>query len=584
MTNIGNMKFDQCQEYALTSGNKYFGLQSVDNNGNGTCLVSNELSLAQRYGEGMIYTAVPLWNSDTGAGKGAYCDLSSKGSLTVYDSNNTQVYATTHDRDSGVPSNYMGCYWDWWDRAMPLLNADGTFSTWGGGSKWDNDYQSAYQYALQNNYKYFSNQASYLYNSEGKGQAGFSNDFANSTKYGTANNCGSVNGFIGGGPWSNAIYSTDGNINSFIVLQDDGNLVIYRGMGPNDNQGVIWATDTYNKTLVANKNFAASNGKTGKNWMANGTKLNPGEFIGSDNGVIYLMMQSDGNLVLYTSTKTGACSASSSAGGKTVGAQNINGLYQMDMMGIKGNISELAYIDQNAELHTYPSNNKQGNTDYTLVASGIDSWGNDIPNTAYGNATYESCQKTCNSSPDCGGFVMNAANNVCWPKTPSFYPNGNIAVNPDRKIFVRGQTPINPPIGVPNSVTNVDTIKYQSYVKGGAIGTEYGLANATAVQKQQLEQLQTRMNLLSNQISRLTGNFDSGNNQAIMQSKTNADGIQDYLKGINTTDDKIKNFNTNVERILTDSDIVVLQQNYNYLFWSILAAGTVLVSMNIVKK
>ena len=40
----------------------------------------------------------------------------------------------------------------------------------------------------------------------------------------------------------------------------------------------------------------------------------------------------------------------------------------------------------------------------------------------------------------------------------------------------------------------------------------------------------------------------------------------------------------NIQIILKDSDIVVLQKNYNYLFWSILAAGTVLVSMNIVKK
>ena len=40
----------------------------------------------------------------------------------------------------------------------------------------------------------------------------------------------------------------------------------------------------------------------------------------------------------------------------------------------------------------------------------------------------------------------------------------------------------------------------------------------------------------------------------------------------------------NIQNILKDSDIVVLQKNYDYLFWSILAAGTVLVSMNIVKK
>ena len=42
--------------------------------------------------------------------------------------------------------------------------------------------------------------------------------------------------------------------------------------------------------------------------------------------------------------------------------------------------------------------------------------------------------------------------------------------------------------------------------------------------------------------------------------------------------------NGNIHNILTDSDIVVLQKNYDYLFWSILAGGAVLVSMNIVKK
>ena len=92
------------------------------------------------------------------------------------------------------------------------------------------------------------------------------------------------------------------------------------------------------------------------------------------------------------------------------------------------------------------------------------------------------------------------------------------------------------------------------------------------------------MNLLSSQISDLTNKFDDGTNEAQTQSKTNVNGIQNYLQGIKTTNKKINNFNTNIENILNDSDIVVLQKNYDYLFWSILAVGTVLVTMNIVKK
>ena len=36
--------------------------------------------------------------------------------------------------------------------------------------------------------------------------------------------------------------------------------------------------------------------------------------------------------------------------------------------------------------------------------------------------------------------------------------------------------------------------------------------------------------------------------------------------------------------MLQDSDIDVLQKNYEYLLWSILAAGSVLVAMNITKN
>jgi hypothetical protein len=74
--------------------------------------------------------------------------------------------------------------------------------------------------------------------------------------------------------------------------------------------------------------------------------------------------------------------------------------------------------------------------------------------------------------------------------------------------------------------------------------------------------------------------------QAINQLNENRNGIEDYLKQINTTDTKINQFNNNnnVENILNDSDIIVLQKNYEYLFWSIIATGTVLVTMNIVKK
>lgn len=126
---------------------------------------------------------------------------------------------------------------------------------------------------------------------------------------------------------------------------------------------------------------------------------------------------------------------------------------------------------------------------------------------------------------------------------------------------------------------------YQNYINGGAIKESYGLTKATSVQKQQLQQMQTKMNLLSNQINNLTNQFSSGGQQVQQQSQTNLQEINKYVKDIKKTNKKIQNYNSsNYENILQDSDIVVLKQNYDYLFWSIIAITTVIISMNIVKK
>jgi archaellum component FlaC len=125
---------------------------------------------------------------------------------------------------------------------------------------------------------------------------------------------------------------------------------------------------------------------------------------------------------------------------------------------------------------------------------------------------------------------------------------------------------------------------YDNYKAAGKNTMADGLKNATATQRQMLSQLQTKLNLLGSQISGYTGNFNQGLQESQTQSSANIQGIKDYIQEIDVVNNKINSFDSNVENILNDTDIVVLQKNYEYLFWTILAAGTVLVAMNIVKK
>ena len=571
MTNVGQMNFEQCQSYAVNSGNQYFALQSVDNNGVGNCMISNDLAGSQVNGEAFSYTTTPLWASNTtGDNVGSLAILDGDGGLNVNNSSGASIFSSPIP-DGAKPQQgaYIGCY-----------KMSGSFAknyVINGSKDYSVSFDDCQDLATNNGFSYFAAQG-VIKGPNPRRCIGFK-DAETPKKYGLSKNCKTE---TSGGSSAGNLYSTDETLHSYLYLQDDGNMCIYKGTGPSDNQGVIWCSETAGKQQSPNPNFAADKGKFGKNWIPSGSTLAPGDFIGSNDGSIYLIMQTDGNLVLYTSTGTSKCSVSTSAGNQTVGAQDANALYEIMRMGNIESIGKLAYIDQNSTLYSYPTDNIQYSNNYTLY-TGIDSTGNDISDAAYGNATVDQCQSTCNSNPDCAGFTF--SNNVCYPKTSGMFPNGSQQINKNINLYTRNKAPINPPIGVTGTVVNIDSILYDNYKNGGDIGSSYGLANATTTQKQELEQIQSKLNLLTSQINTYTNKFSSGTDSLNSQSSKNTEGLGDYLKDFEKINNNIKKYNaSNIENILNDSDITVLQKNYDYLFWSILAAGTVLVTMNIAKK
>jgi hypothetical protein len=574
---IGYATPEQCKSYATQNGYKYYGLQSPKSDGTAACLVSQDIARAQMYGAASKFTPINVWASYTNNGTSA--SLTKYGVLTVYNSSSTAVYTSgTGTATATTPQNsYIGCYNDCISgRGLPTPIAVGTDA----GS----DYSKCSAAAQKGNWKYFGLQFTQSSNTS---ECWVGNDLDKAKSMGTTNNCSTVNGYSVGLSCSNAVYTTTasetGGSPFFLILQDDGNMCIYKGTSPSDNQGGIWCSMTNGKQQTANPQFAASKGKYGQNWIASGSTLAPGDFVGSTNGNMYLMMQTDGNLVLNTFTQGPACPKNSS--GTTFGGDNINAIYEVSQVGITGNIAKLAYVDENANLHNYPNNNvKYGNT-YTEISRGMDTPGNDVPGAAYGNATLQSCETTCNNNPNCAGIVTNAAGTTCWPKTSGMYPySSDLTANSDRIIYMRNKTPLTTPIGVPKTTDNIDTIQYQHYVNGGNLSDRYGLSKLTSVQKQQLQSLLSQLDLLSQQITDYTNHFGSGSKTAELQMKKNVKGLVNNLTDLIVTDATINDYGTNMDLILNDSDIVALQKNYDYLFWTILAAGTVLVAINLIKK
>jgi hypothetical protein len=571
----GNYTYESCKQAAIEEGYQYFALQNVNNaTSKGYCVVTNSSQDVKKYGNAKIpIQKIVLWQSNTSGQPGNTAYLSATGSLQVLNSTGKSLYSSPSINAN--PSNYLGCYGDGENSSMVLYN---------NGSKQYN-LQQCQQIAKEQKYSIFGLQDS---TTGTNAQCALGGLIEDATKFGTATNCTKLpDGSWSGGGLSNALYMTSLSVsNYFLILQDDGNLCIYRGTNPYDNQGLIWSSETNGKQKQSNPEMVATKGKYGKNWISSGSTLAPGDFISSNKGDIALVMQSDGNLVLYTYKMGINCKKM--ADGNIGGGVNANATYNLIKSSVPENMGKLGYIDDNAELYSYPSNNTTYDDSYTNILNGYDTLGNDIPEASFVNSTLETCKQTCNKNPQCAGIVTNADGTVCFPKTSGMYPfGGKSTPNSDRKIYVRNKQPKTVPIGVSTNTNLTDTYTYNNYADGGALKDAYGLANINSIQKQQLDQLKSKLNMLSKQMGTVKENFTSGSNTVDGQTDLNVKGIKQYLQDIKNTNKQSKlisdKLNGGLVNILNDSDIIVLQKNYDYLFWSILAAGTVLVSMNIVK-
>ena len=575
-TSGGTFTYEMCKQAAINGGNQYFGLQSVNSSAaTGYCAVTNDYVGATQPGTSLVATATTaLWASGTASGEvsdyGASAGLNNSGALCVYDSTGKVIFSSPNS--AAQPGNYYGCYGDSGNRAMTLYN---------GGSQ-QYDLSGCQQIAKQNNYSYFGLQDS---TSGTNAQCALSNNFTQSVEYGIAGNCTKIaDGSYSGGGWSNAVYNTwSPSVNYFLCVQDDGNLVVYRGTSPSDNQGEIWASGTNGQQQDVNPAYVATAGKYGRNYITTGgDTLAPGDFVGSTSGNMALVMQSDGNLVLYTWTM--GPNSQTMSDGNTGGGQGATALYELAESGIPANLGQLGYVDANAELHAYPSDNFKLVNKYSKIPN-TDSGGSDYyVNGAwigYNNATVEDCAKTCNSYDDCYGFVSFAGQ--CFPKTSTMSYSGTGPLS-GADLYTRHKAPATVPPGASNTVTNIDTSSYQNYINGGAFASDYGLASELNPSQKKLAEMEANLNSLANEISSLTGKFETNNANIGKQIKTNINESDVYLSELQKTKNSIQNMTTGISNILENSDIVVLQRNYNYLFWSVLAVGLVLVSVNVVKK
>ncbi len=395
----------------------------------------------------------------------------------------------------------------------------------------------------------------------------------------------------------------DGAGTYFLILQDDGNMCVYKGKSPSDNQGLIWSSETSGLQQKSNPLYTAEKGKYGQNWIATGSTLAIGEFIGSTDGSIYLIMQSDGNLVLYTSQTAENCKKISD--GNYGGGENANALYEFENSGFLANLGKVAYIDSETNLREYPSSLLEKSNQYELIDN-YDSVGNDIQNTTTTSAE-KGCIDSCNANADCSGFVYQPTGNICYLKNSSMYPVGKKQYYQDSGLIMGIRKPqISSSVNgsCSRDIVNIDTIQYNNYIKGDQMTLETQCQSNVVSQenKSALTDIQNDMYTVGEDMATQSNNLyttdkDIGNTLSTNSSqfKKNVDmynknntKIKNELnlsvEGMSSMDSANKNLNMNdINSMLSDTDIRVLQENYSYIFWSILAVGLLTITVSKMK-
>jgi len=579
---IGYTTFDKCKEFAVDNGYQYFGLQDVKDDGNAACLVSNDIARTQIYGDASRQVSwIPIWSSNTSTGQRNYVQLLGTGQIAISNPNGTIVKyinnVVSGCQNSGNIFINSATYGG--NCNAPIGNVTSKIST-----NLKCNFVSSCSIPISNNI--FGDTAR-------KCKKSFDIDY----------NCG-------GKPFTKNLAYSEGktmiidcnkyiqeNCVFFLILQDDGNLCIYKGNGPTDNKEYVWGAMTNGKQKIPNSDWVASKGKFGRNYLKSGEVLGADEWIGSTDGSLKLIMQTDGNLVLYTSETKSGCKVIND---KNYGRNLINAVYTLNGVGNRSTLGKIGYVDSNSDLKEYPDSMVGFTNDYQIYQN-QDSYGNDINSLIVSDQN--GCQTACNNNNDCAAYTYNPSSNTCWLKNRATYPNADKYPLNDIILGVR-KPGLKGSLTCSNKVSNIDTIQFDNYLKGMDMTPDTQCNKSIVSQQEQIEfdNIKSQLITVGNDIVSQMENLYNQDKIIFQKMNTNAERFKKDLENYKLTNLKIKkelelqnlSFNNiegmqtlnmnDLNGMLTDSDLHVLQGNYSYIMWSILAVGILTVTINTMKN
>ena len=582
--------YETCQKAAAESGNTLFGLQAVNTTtGLAYCSTSSNLTQTEEYGvaPGKCYAGTDGNQYGTGW--------------------TNAIYNTTN-------STYVGCYNDSNVRAMiPAMPSSQLYPN------------PVYVMATAN--------------SDSWGNIGFPNNVANFIWYTANADQGAPVVNYGATLFTQYNNTTGAPINAICYSYCDDSAQVYINTAElcDVGMGVEQASCTLNTGMnaiqVVVSNFSGPAGfvmsmydsnknilfSTSSAWTYSTTAPPPPSTNGlsqiysvascqqaaADYGYTYFAVQ-DGNAGTsqcfvsnnltqaeeYGTANSSVAVASATIGGKQYGTSGVNAVYQLTQTGQNTeSVGQMGYVDENSNLSVYPTSMLGQGTEYVTLANSNLPGGANIAGDPVTTITSESqCKSACNSTDSCNGYVWGGSGS-CWLQSgknlQQNIATGNIGLANGAITSFQIPSILNSS-SCTKDVVKIDSIQWDNYVQNSqdmTPDTTCGLATQIAPEMASVDALEGQLNAVSAKIIAQTSALLKLNSDGSKQIKINDltlnENLQKYTE-LNAQFDNTKN--KNISGIVSDSNIQIIQNNYSYILWSILAIIAIIITIKLMKK
>jgi hypothetical protein len=273
---------------------------------------------------------------------------------------------------------------------------------------------------------------------------------------------------------------------------------------------------------------------------------------------------------------------------KNYGNNGINAIYQMNQLGDASLVGKMGYVDFNSNVTEFPDSMVGLETTY----NNYNNYGTNLTSTyTLQNATYDSAVDKCNSSPSYYGFTMDLSTNVAKFYVKGIINPSNRILQPNTNLYIRNQSIKNLNESCNQKVTSIDTNQWKNYVKKSGYMSPKStcdLSDAITGASKKSDSIQTQIIATAKKIVKILNNLKKKSDTINNTTGLNTDTIQANIQKYNDVIIDMGEFTdvraNNISNIVKESDIKVLQENYGYMFWSVLAIATIIITMNIMQK